>query len=488
MDKEQYTYYQKNADIPPIKERVLGGILSHHFFTEKYLSDFFNKFREQKPSTIVILSPNHFSAGTAPIATSRLPYQTPWGTVDPDLDTIDQLEKDGVIQTDEYIFEREHGISTPVGFLPKAFPETKIIPIATRRFVNKEQMVKLATDLDKILPSDALVLASINFSHHLNIHSTTFHDAVSEVALKSFDFDSIYNLEIDSPPSLYAFLKYMELRKGRLIDLVHTNQAEISNNIESEDITSYFFALYSADKNFINVNKSAISITQWPVIRSTQQLIFDRTFTGPEKNNLRGQQISVIPYTSISANEASNLAKKLSPFNPYLLLAADKISCQEQKDWTITQSSSDICIYRKEFTSQAINMIIGGFDAISTVHIPDDSKIEQVTYYNLGDLDENQVDKLFMLGADQVTTIDRSGILKWYNSRSDSPISIKPIDGHTQTTAALGSLLDEKKLLFALPFGTSTEGKIVRADYFAGLKICSKLSEATDINLPCKLK
>lgn len=488
LDKDQYTYFKKESEVSPVENQVLGGILSHHFFTEKYISEFFYKLKKQKPSVIVILSPNHFYAGSAPIATSRLPYQTPWGQINPALEIIDALEKDKLVRTDEYIFNREHGISVPVGFLPKTFPDAKIVPIAIKRFVNAKQMASLAKQLDKILPEDALVLASIDFSHHLNIHSTTFHDAVSEAALKSSDFASIYNLEIDSPPSLYAFLEYMKLRNGRLADLIRTNQAEISKNPESEDITSYFFALYDQQRDQASENPS-ISLTQWPLFESLDHISFNEAFTGPEQNNLRGQQISIIPYTKISRKEIETFSKKLAPFNTRLLISTDSTECADQNDWRTTTPNEHTCIYSQEFGKQMMNIVIlDDLDTIDTAQIPSTGN---VIIYSLQELHETQVDALFKIGADRVVYFDTFRMLHWHNLKDDKALITPPITSTTHATAALGSLLGQTgstRPVFALPFITSDDRRLIRADFFAGLKICGKLFQTTDIHLPCKIR
>ncbi|KKW22890.1 MAG: hypothetical protein UY65_C0013G0008 [Parcubacteria group bacterium GW2011_GWA2_51_12] len=240
-DRSAYTGILNPADFEFIDERVYGMIVSHHFYVERLISQSFLSIQTQKPGRIVIIGPDHFGASKYDISVSKLPYETPFGTLQPDEEIIERLEKVGVFR-DEDAFVHEHSISALVGSIKAVFPETKIVPLILDRNIYFGKLEQLAAVLDEILPDDSLVVASVDFSHHLNRFASDFHDLKSIATIQSFDYESIKNLEIDSPPSIFTLLKYLELRGAQRMIYKNTNQAYISGNLGSEDVTSYVFA------------------------------------------------------------------------------------------------------------------------------------------------------------------------------------------------------------------------------------------------------
>ena len=231
------------ADIQvPAVSHVDGAIVSHHLYAEADIAKLFLAMSAQKPPVVVIIGPNHFTAGINNIQVSRYAYETPWGRLNPHQETIDYLIKNSNAFQEEKSFEREHSISALVTFVKYAFPDTQFVPIIVKRDISMARMEKLAKDLDDILPEDALVIASVDFSHHGNRFMAQFHDDKSVGTIESFDFNNIPQLEIDSPPSIYALLKYLRFRDAQKMAYTRTDSAKIGNNILSEDVTSYLFA------------------------------------------------------------------------------------------------------------------------------------------------------------------------------------------------------------------------------------------------------
>ena len=244
QDKEFYGGLEVIETDNIIQEKVYGGIVSHHMLISSEIARFFLNLKEQNPKTIVILGPNHYGLGSN-LFISKHPFKTPWGLLEPDLDVIDALIQVGYVENQERPFEMEHSISSFVGFIKYVFPDAKIAPVILSRKTSKDQLDKFAEELDKILSDDALVISSVDFSHHLNRIVSNFHDKKSISAINSFDFDNIFNLEIDSPPSIYVLLKYLEKRNAfKTSHLVNTNAADYSGILNMADVTSYVFEYF----------------------------------------------------------------------------------------------------------------------------------------------------------------------------------------------------------------------------------------------------
>ena len=236
---EQPNYQQK------FSEKVYGGIVSHHLLTADDMGKFFAEFTDQSVSTIVMIGPNHFSIDEPRIAVSRQAYETPWGEVLPDLTVIDDLIKTGIMTHNENPFIYEHSISAVVPFVAHYLPDTKLVSIILRSESDPWQLDQLVEELLEILPKDSIVVASVDFSHHLNRLGSSFHDVASRSAIRSFDLERVLNLEIDSPPSIYTLLSYLELKRSGKMSLLNTNSTQYTGNEASEDVTSYLFSHFT---------------------------------------------------------------------------------------------------------------------------------------------------------------------------------------------------------------------------------------------------
>lgn len=244
MDSKSYAHLLSPESEQPIVQKVYGGVVSHHFFAEKEISNFFLKLKNQKVSNVVLIGPNHFHWGNNSMLTSKQEFQTPWGLLEPNIEIVNKLTATGEIFVEEQPFETEHSIASLVGFIKYVFPNAKFVPIIIMRDVKEESSKNLAEALLKILPSDSLVLASVDFSHHFNLTKTQANDKKSLSAMESFDYESLYESQIDSPQSLSVLLHYVESKDARGVEIKNTNSALLSNYLDSNDITSYFFMHY----------------------------------------------------------------------------------------------------------------------------------------------------------------------------------------------------------------------------------------------------
>ncbi len=228
---------------------IRGAIVSHHLLIGDHIAETFASMGSEDTTTVVIIGPDHFRRGPGSILVSRYPYETPWGTIEPDLPFIDDLIDDGIGQEDEYVFEIEHSIASVVPYVKYYFPNAKIVPIVLQRNVASAKSKELGTYLADKLPDDSVVIASVDFSHHQGITAGAFHDAKSVETIRTFDFASLPRLEIDSPPSITALLHYLDEKGARRpVSFLNTNSVQFLNIPDSEDVTSYLLATFADGK------------------------------------------------------------------------------------------------------------------------------------------------------------------------------------------------------------------------------------------------
>ena len=228
---------------------IIGGIIPHHLLAADLVAEFFSNF-EDDYETIILIGPNHFSAGKSKIISSTYNWQTPYGILKYDQDVINELLKFNEIKIEENIFEKEHAINSEVAFIKKTFPNAKFVPLVLRNSVDEKMAIKLAGHLINIAKNKKiLVLDSVDFSHYKNSLTAQKNDKISIKTIENFNFNKIYNLDLDSPASIYTLLKFSELSNAKFNLLNNSNSAILSNKPDLKSTTSYVTGYFISKEN-----------------------------------------------------------------------------------------------------------------------------------------------------------------------------------------------------------------------------------------------
>lgn len=251
IDFYEEAYKQANGQIFSTKDKIYGGIIPHHLIVKDKIAAFFESIANNNYETIVLMGPNHAAAGQNDIIISQSKWQTPYGELRPDLDLIANLNELNPGRG-ENLFASEHSISSLVGFIKRSFPNAKLVPIIIKPNTTKKTCDRLANNLKKYTNLDkTLVLASVDFSHYQPANVADWHDQKSLNVIEDFDYDNLYNLEIDSPSTIYTLLKYLDLggvKKSKLI--FSTNSGNLMNKPD-EPTTSHNFFYFQKGANQI---------------------------------------------------------------------------------------------------------------------------------------------------------------------------------------------------------------------------------------------
>lgn len=224
-----------------------GVILPHHLVVASELAKFYAGLREViDPSVIVLIGPDHFEVSDANISTCKTcVFETEKGDVYLDDDIVADLVTDKIAVYSDDLFLNEHSVNSHTPFIKKFFPDTEIVPIVLKWDATPEEAIKLSTWLDENLPDDALVIGSVDFSHYNPWEVADFHDQSSFATILNFDFKNVYDLEIDSPSTVYTVLDLMSRREGVDVKrLAHTNLAQFLSDYVAETTSHQFFAFY----------------------------------------------------------------------------------------------------------------------------------------------------------------------------------------------------------------------------------------------------
>ena len=86
------------------------------------------------------------------------------------------------------------------------------------------ELSALAKALHELLPADALVIASVDFSHYQTLDWASFHDESAWSTISAFELSRFENLEVDSTEALAVVAQFARLRGAmRATRVLHTN-------------------------------------------------------------------------------------------------------------------------------------------------------------------------------------------------------------------------------------------------------------------------
>ncbi|MFT3713126.1 MAG: AmmeMemoRadiSam system protein B [Archangium sp.] len=201
-------------------ERPVVAVAPHHLIDAHEMAGFWSELaRVSKPSRIVVIAPDHFYAG-APLSTASPAVS--WETVYGALPSSPMTEL-GLPFADG-LFPKEHSVHTHATFIRRFLPDVPFTAITLQWGAPRERLEALAQQLNATLPPDALVVASVDFSHYQPEPWASFHDASAFSTVSGFDLDALFLREVDSPESLFVAMRFAQLRQAKKATRwLHTN-------------------------------------------------------------------------------------------------------------------------------------------------------------------------------------------------------------------------------------------------------------------------
>ncbi|MBI5530953.1 MAG: AmmeMemoRadiSam system protein B [Candidatus Doudnabacteria bacterium] len=220
-------------------------LVNHHLLAGHFIAESFEVVATDSPVTVLLISPNHFSSGLAPIITSKYSWQTPFGISPANTKLIDELEKNNLASVEEMPFEQEHGVSGIVPFIKKSLPNAKIVPVIFNDKLSLAQSLEAADKYFKILPENVLLVGSFDFSHYLSSRAADFHDLENLSDIESFNFNSLYKLDIDSRPGLAFFLELLKNYRAQQFNILEQSNSSKLTKADFLETTSYITGYFT---------------------------------------------------------------------------------------------------------------------------------------------------------------------------------------------------------------------------------------------------
>ncbi len=224
---------------------VVAGIVPHHTLVAPLIAAFFSGLGpSHRPSTVVVVGPDHENQGIGYVTTTEDSWSTPDGTLSADRRIIQALVDRRVAAYDNALIRGEPGVSAVLPYLKHRFPDASVVPLAIRGDLRSDRLDQLADALDELLGPDDLVIASVDLSHYKDAAGAWSDDALSLPVIERMDAEAALTIPVDSPPSISLLLRYVDLRGLSYQELVHTNSAEFLHDLTMQSTTSYLTAYF----------------------------------------------------------------------------------------------------------------------------------------------------------------------------------------------------------------------------------------------------
>ena len=221
---------------------IAGVVVPHDALVAGPRADFFSTLAASMvaPTTIILLSPNHYYAGYGHIQTTDQVWHLDGGQIQPDATLIDSLLADGSVTREPSSFINEHGIYSVLGDIRKNFPKALIVPLIFQNTTMAE-LRAVEQRLNKSCTS-CLVIASVDFSHYQPALLGQLHDERSIRDLDTLNTDDILTgAEVDSGPALALLTLWArDHDANRFVLKNHTNSGVITGNPDIESTTHVF--------------------------------------------------------------------------------------------------------------------------------------------------------------------------------------------------------------------------------------------------------
>ncbi|MEN8252661.1 MAG: AmmeMemoRadiSam system protein B [Patescibacteria group bacterium] len=227
---------------------IYGAIVPHHLIPSFIIADIFERITKQDTKTIILLAPNHHDVGNTPVVVGALEWNTPYGKIMPNTEMISKLSQKDYISIDDQILDNEHGIAGLLPFITYHRNDIKIVPIILRQNITREQINDLSKSIVDIKNDNAVIVASVDFSHFLTSAEAEQNDKRTKMMMKDHDIDELLRMNtdyLDSPEAISVLLQTMkQIEVPSMNILYNTNSGYLMNDPYGET-TSYFGIVFA---------------------------------------------------------------------------------------------------------------------------------------------------------------------------------------------------------------------------------------------------
>jgi MEMO1 family protein len=221
LRREVQTLLGKTGD-----ERLIGVVAPHagYVYSGKVAGKVFA--RVHVPDCVVVMGPNHTGRGTPVSLRTGGDWELPGGRMAIDAGVCEQLlSACDFVREDARAHEWEHSVEVELPFLLARNPNARLIPLVLSR-LDFDECQTLGRALAKILPTDALVVASSDLNHYLPDDETRARDQLAIAPMLALSGQNLHDTVEREDLSMCGYipatvmLEYARARGAKQADLV----------------------------------------------------------------------------------------------------------------------------------------------------------------------------------------------------------------------------------------------------------------------------
>lgn len=262
-DRSSHIKIDRITNLGPTYEVV---ILPHHGITGKNIDAFYSDLQKTfiRFDRIIIISPDHFGLeknpiGSLPSRLKKLCYL--WACIQGEGVVPYASGSDIGRVFDASGSTHEHGLGEHIVRIARYFPDAVTSPILLRRTLSPWiQEQNLAKALSEIQEKRVLVIASVDFSHHVREEFATLHDTVSIDTLRFGTREDFSKIEVDCRNCLAVAKLIAEKKwKGDFALSLRTSVDTITGSWADINNTSHIFGSFIPKKEVVSGEISSAS-------------------------------------------------------------------------------------------------------------------------------------------------------------------------------------------------------------------------------------
>lgn len=229
---------------------IRGCIVPHHLVAEDLIHEVFQNVSQykEKYKTVVLIGPDHESQDKGKIFTALSNWQTPTGILNTDTEATKELLNNDFVVESAIKLSKEHSTSSIIPFIKFYLGDVNVITLVLTKQVKLDDVDTLVNVLyEKLNIEETLFIASVDFSHYLDLEQASKMDLISMDAIENNNIDKIMsftNDNLDSPISIATMLKIMDKAGVTGQNVLNHSNLELILKKKTDETTSYITYLF----------------------------------------------------------------------------------------------------------------------------------------------------------------------------------------------------------------------------------------------------
>ncbi|MCL2047221.1 MAG: AmmeMemoRadiSam system protein B [Defluviitaleaceae bacterium] len=211
ISPERFLSSVQNARAYEITDHIAAGVVPHHDTAAAMISGFFAQAARFEYDTVIILAPNH--ENNAAIVTSYRDWEI--GVFAHREFAADLLAARVGAEIDHEYVERDHSAAILMPYIEHYLPHTKVAPVLLGRSLGFDGTLRFYDWLKNWVSESGesvLLVASVDFSHFLDVPNAAEHDRITWEAILARDYLKIHAMNssfLDSAAAMIVWLNYL---------------------------------------------------------------------------------------------------------------------------------------------------------------------------------------------------------------------------------------------------------------------------------------